>query len=454
MKAETLGIARGWPVVTSDGKRVGDVIEVHPHYLLVSRGIVLVRDLYLPIGAVATVENAKVILSVDQAALKGMNLAHIPPAPAPAEAPPPPEAPLPAYEPASYPADAQPAEQAVGDQPVWDSAGFYQEYDEQPSYTRPQLNGYVEVEPTVNLAVHDFGYGSTVFLMQGWPFDHTIWEPLPVLLAESHRVVTYDPRGLGASDRPWEFYSTEMQAADLHRLVVESALREITLVAWSSAALSALLYARDHRRRVDRLVLLNPLVPAWLANEQLLEQLQVHPELDVHAQESWSSGLVHDRAALHEQLLDRLTHRPLGDAHRRWLWQHLMSGAQHAQVKGWEALRYSEPYLEGFPEDLPVTILSAEQDRLFPPALGLHLANQLPLARHLVISGAGHASFLDQRGAIEQLIREVVLSSGMQEQEETDEQAARTDASSGATGDDHLSPDTQESADADEGLPR
>jgi pimeloyl-ACP methyl ester carboxylesterase len=278
----------------------------------------------------------------------------------------------------------------------------------------------VEVEPTVNLALHDFGYGSTVLLMQGWPFDSTVWEPLPVLLADGHRVVTYDPRGLGSSDRPWEFYSVEMQAADLHRLVVETALRDITLVAWSSAALPALLYAREHRARIERLLLLNPLLPSWLANEALMEELHLHPELDAQAQESWGRTLLRDRATLHERLLDHLTHTPLSGPGRHWLWQRLMAGAQHAQVKNWEALRLTDPYLDGFPPDLPITIVVGEQDRLSPPVLGMHLASRLPRTRYLTLPDAGHASFLDQCDAVEGLIRDAVLH-GEQESDAAEE---------------------------------
>ena len=67
------------------------------------------------------------------------------------------------------------------------------------------------------------------------------------MLAVDRRVVTFDPRGLGRSDRPWDFYTVQALANDLHRLIVEQSLRDITLVAWSTAALVALQYASYHR---------------------------------------------------------------------------------------------------------------------------------------------------------------------------------------------------------------
>ncbi|HWE64816.1 MAG TPA: alpha/beta fold hydrolase [Chloroflexota bacterium] len=421
----TLGIGRGWPVITADGKRVGDVIEVHPHYLLVSRGVVLVRDMYLPLGAVDRTEDNKVILSVTSATLRGMNLSRVPPPPEPVEEPPPLHDPAPAgYSAAgtnesTYDAGA-PAPDATVESyaETWnttESAETY-EYDELPSYTRPQLNGLVEVEATVNLAFQDLGYGQPILLVQGWPFDSTVWEPLPALLARDYRVVSFDPRGVGDSDRPWDFYSLDTLGQDMHRLIVEQALHDVTIVGWSSAALVALHYAHEHRRRVARLVLLNPLIPSWLADEELMAQLQLKPELDAQTQALWNDDLLADRPAQHERLLDRLTHAPLSEPRRRWLWQRLMLGAPHAQAKTWEALGSDDPRAWLAEVQAPVTIISGEHDRLAPPAIGAHLATLLPRAQHLVVGDCGHASFLEQRTAVLQAIGELLESDQQEDQ--------------------------------------
>lgn len=404
----TVAISRGWTVLTADGKRVGDVTEVHGHYLLVSRGVILVRDMFLPLGAVDRVEGATVILSVTQEVLRTMNLAHVPPPPPELEAPPL-QDPAPSYETPAYASDTDaPAEPYS--YPTWEPEET-PEYEEMPSYTRAQPNGLVEVEVGLNLAFQDLGYGETIVLMPGWPFDSAIWEPLPTILARDYRVITYDPRGTGASDRPWEYYGTELQTTDLHRLIVEQSLRDVTLVGWSSAALVALMYAREHHKRVARVVLLGPLVPAWLAADDAEEMLGVRPELDAATQEAWQQDLLDDRPALHERLIDRLTHRPLSGAQRQWLWQRLMLGAPHAQLKAWEALRSYDPAELLAEIQTPVTIISGESDRLAPPALAARLASLLPRAQSLTLSECGHAVFLDQREAVVQALRDLLTPS-------------------------------------------
>lgn len=425
------GIGRGWAVVTADGKRVGDVVEVHPHYLLVSRGLFMVRDMYLPLGAVDRTEGNTVILSVTYESFRRMNLSHVPPVPEPAEAPEPLHDPAPidygvqpTYDASTPAADETPSAYAE----TWDATAAEQsyEFDELPSYAKPQPNGLVEVEPSVNLAFQDLGYGQAVLLAPGWPFDSAVWEPLPALLAQDYRIVTYDPRGTGDSDRPWDFYSVETLSQDLHRLIIEQSLHDVTIVAWSSAALVALLYARDHPRRVARILLLNPLIPAWLADEALMAELGVQAELDASTQARWADDLLADRPLQHERLLDHLTRAPLSPPRQRWLWQRLMLGAPHAQAKTWEEVRTYDPRHALEDIQAPVTIISGDRDRLAPAGLGAHLATVLPRAQHLIIEQCGHASFIEQRQAVIKAIADLLRADEPDEVAETPEAEDRT----------------------------
>ena len=408
MDSSNLTIGRGWAVVASDGKRVGDVTEVHPHYLLVSRGVILVRDIYLPLGTVDRTEVNRVILTVTYDTLKRMDLSHEPP-PVAVEEPT-----LPLHDPAPtdysgeslYQGDAVVAGEPVPYEDPWQN-GESVSYDEMPTYNRPTPNGLVEVESGLNLGFQDLSYGPSVVLLQGWPFDDTVWEPLPGILATDHRVVSYDPRGVGRSDRPWDYYSVEIMANDLHRLMVEQSLLDVTLVAWSSAALVALRYAEEHPGRVARLVLLAPLIPRWLSDPALEEQLGKQSELDGATQDHWAAALLADRPAQHERLIDRLTDTPLSGPKRHWLWQRLMDGAPHAQIKTWEAFRNYDPASTLPGVKAPVTIISGEQDRLSSPALAAHLASLLSRAQTVVLSECGHAAFLDQRETVVRMIRDL-----------------------------------------------
>ena len=73
--ASITSIQPGWDVVGSDGDKIGDVAEIGPNYLLVTKGIIFVTDLYIPTSAVDSVEDGKVYLNVpkDQIESLGWN---------------------------------------------------------------------------------------------------------------------------------------------------------------------------------------------------------------------------------------------------------------------------------------------------------------------------------------------------------------------------------------------
>ena len=140
-----LSISRGWAVLTSDGKRVGDVTEVHPTYVLVSQGVLIVRDMYLPLGTIDRVENKTVILTVTHEMLRRMDLKHKPPdylEPATEPVHDPEQVDYPAPE---YGADAMATGDAIDATSEWPTTPIVP-YDEMPTYVKPQPNGLVEVD--------------------------------------------------------------------------------------------------------------------------------------------------------------------------------------------------------------------------------------------------------------------------------------------------------------------
>ena len=78
------------------------------------------------------------------------------------------------------------------------------------------------------------GDGQTIVLIHGWPLSGASWsEQVPALTAAGHRVVTYDRRGFGDSDKPGTGYDYDTFAADLKGLLDGLDLRDVTLVGFS-----------------------------------------------------------------------------------------------------------------------------------------------------------------------------------------------------------------------------
>lgn len=78
------------------------------------------------------------------------------------------------------------------------------------------------------------GQGRPVVLIHGWPLSGASWsEQVPALVEAGHRVITYDRRGFGESEKPAEGYAYDTFAADLDGLLTALDLRDVTLVGFS-----------------------------------------------------------------------------------------------------------------------------------------------------------------------------------------------------------------------------
>lgn len=78
------------------------------------------------------------------------------------------------------------------------------------------------------------GAGLPVVLIHGWPLSSESWAPqTPALTAAGYRVVAYDRRGFGHSDKPGGGYDYDTLAEDLDGLLAALDLRDVTLVGFS-----------------------------------------------------------------------------------------------------------------------------------------------------------------------------------------------------------------------------
>ena len=91
----------------------------------------------------------------------------------------------------------------------------------------------------------------------GW--DGSLWDPHRARLAASHRLITFDHRGCGASDHPTDpgLYSVDGFAADLTAVLDDLGIEKARILGYSMGAVAALRLATTRPERVERLVLVS-----------------------------------------------------------------------------------------------------------------------------------------------------------------------------------------------------
>ncbi len=129
---------------------------------------------------------------------------------------------------------------------------------------QPDDSGYAERDG-VKLRWETFGDGEpTVMLLPTWSIIHSRhWKAQVPYLARHHRVVTFDGRGCGGSDRPVgaEQYTDDQFAADTIAVLDATGTKRAVLVGLSAGALWTMLVAADAPERVLGVVTIGAAVP-------------------------------------------------------------------------------------------------------------------------------------------------------------------------------------------------
>lgn len=93
---------------------------------------------------------------------------------------------------------------------------------------------FIAAQDGTEIYYRDWGSGTPVVLIHGWPLNCDMWEKQATFLVEhGFRVVTYDRRGFGRSGQPWKGYDYDTFATDLHDLMNQLDLRDSVLAGFS-----------------------------------------------------------------------------------------------------------------------------------------------------------------------------------------------------------------------------
>lgn len=151
-----------------------------------------------------------------------------------------------------------------------------------------------ENQAPIEIYYEDHGTGKPVVLIHGWPLSGRSWEyQVPALVEAGYRVITYDRRGFGKSSQPWEGYEYDTFTSDLHQLLEQLELQNVTLVGFSMGGGEVARYIGKYgTNRVEKAVFAGAVPP-------YLYKSANHPEgvLDDVAIQEFENGVKSDRLA-------------------------------------------------------------------------------------------------------------------------------------------------------------
>lgn len=144
------------------------------------------------------------------------------------------------------------------------------------------------------------GPGRPVVLIHGWPLSGQAWsEQVPALQAAGYRVVSYDRRGFGRSDKKARGYDYDTLAEDLEGVLSTLELRDVTLVGFSMGGGEVARYVTEFGQ--DRLhsVVFASAIPPYL--------LQTDDNPDGPLTKSQAATMAEDLSADEDTFYDQFT---------------------------------------------------------------------------------------------------------------------------------------------------
>jgi pimeloyl-ACP methyl ester carboxylesterase/predicted glycosyltransferase len=165
---------------------------------------------------------------------------------------------------------------------------------EQTRARYPDESGYVERDG-VNVYYEVYGSGEpTVLLLPTWSIIHSRhWKMQIPYLARHTRVVTFDGRGNGRSDRPQEpeAYDEREFAADALAVLDATGTESAILVGFSLGGQRGAILAAEHPERIEGAVFLAPNWPG--GGEPLAERTVYSWEEELDTDEDWAKHNKH-----------------------------------------------------------------------------------------------------------------------------------------------------------------
>jgi pimeloyl-ACP methyl ester carboxylesterase/predicted glycosyltransferase len=253
------------------------------------------------------------------------------------------------------------------------------------------------VRDGVRVAYAVYGEGEpTVLLLPAWSIVHSrMWKAQVPYLARHCRVVTFDGRGNGLSDKtPTLDYSDDAYAADALAVLDSTGTARATLVGLSGGARWGLLIAARNPERVERLICIASAVPTAPRDPEFVAAVsQFEQRLDEH--EGWSKLNRHYWEAHYRDFLEFFFSQAFPEPHSTKPFEDCVEwGLDTTPATLAATITGRQVSADEFRTLLeavrcPVTVIHGDDDRIVPSRVGRALADATH-ARFVPLPHCGH----------------------------------------------------------------
>ena len=271
-------------------------------------------------------------------------------------------------------------------------------------YFMPFITSAQNNASPVNIYYEDLGKGKPVVFIHGWPLSSSMWEyQVTQLPAQGMRCITYDRRGFGNSDRPFDGYDYNTLAGDLKSLLDELGLNDVTLVGFSMGGGEIAKYFSLYGgARVAKVVLVSAVVPYMLKTDDNTDGV---PEEEF---DKMTKGMIDDRPAFMEKFnkdffsVSLVDHTVSGPFLANSLTK-VMDASPIATLECAKSFSSTDFRQDVVKINVPTLIIHGDNDKIVPmKATGEESAKLIPGSRFIVYEGSPHGLWYTDKEKLNQ----------------------------------------------------
>jgi pimeloyl-ACP methyl ester carboxylesterase len=250
----------------------------------------------------------------------------------------------------------------------------------------------------VNIRWEERGSGDPLLLIQGLGYARWSWEPIVPGLAERYRVLFFDNRGIGESDKPAGPYTARLMADDALQVLDEAGVARAHVAGASLGGMIAQELAVAAPERVDKLVL-----------------FCTHPGLTFgHSMPEATVQLLAEAASLPPDVaLRKFVENALGDDPPEGVADEIYRKRVENPLDpaGWQAQAAAGTTFAGVDGDItqPTLLVTGTADRVIDHRNSDVLQGLIPGSKLVKLDGLGHLFFWEQPDSVVRIVSEFLV---------------------------------------------
>ena len=252
---------------------------------------------------------------------------------------------------------------------------------------------------SVNIFYQEYGSGTPVIFIHGWPLNHEMWEyQLSELSKQNIRCIAYDRRGFGKSDRPWQGYDYDTLADDLNELINQLNLSKVVLVGFSMGGGELARYLGKYGPdKVSKVVFISSVTPFRLKSEDNPEGSEKQSfDETIHKIETDRPAFLAEFAKIFFGV-DR-TNQSVSKELLDWNQMLCLMSSAKATVDCVRSFSETDFRNDLKKINIPVLIIHGDADKIVPIGVsGNKTAELIPQAKFIVYKNAPHGLFITEK---------------------------------------------------------